>query len=166
MALGLLIARLILGLGLAGHGAQKLFGLFGGYGISGTGGFMESLGWKPGHLFAIAAGIGELGGGLLTALGFLSPLGPALIVLVMVAASLSVHLAKGFWSANGGYELPAMNIAGALAIGFCGPGAYSLDAGFGTGWSDPQTIWIMFGVAIGLGVINNAIRRPAPTPTV
>ncbi|HEY8370791.1 MAG TPA: DoxX family membrane protein, partial [Thermodesulfobacteriota bacterium] len=63
MDAALLIARLILGLGLAAHGAQKLFGWFGGYGIKGTGGFMETLGFRPGALFAVAAGLGEVGGG-------------------------------------------------------------------------------------------------------
>src|SRR5690242_16864534 len=76
MDAGLLIARLIVGFGLSAHGAQKLFGWFGGHGLKGTGGFFESLGFRPGVLFALAAGLGELGGGLFTAAGFLGPLGP------------------------------------------------------------------------------------------
>ena len=81
MAIALLIARLVLGGGMFAHGAQKLFGWFGGYGIKGTGGWMESMGFKPGNLFAAAAGLGEAGGGLLTALGIGGPLGPALVTV-------------------------------------------------------------------------------------
>src|ERR1041384_2571298 len=81
---GLLVARLALGLTLAAHGAQKLFGWFGGYGIAGTGGFFEQIGFRPGRLFAATAGLTELAGGLLVALGLLGPVGPALIVSVMI----------------------------------------------------------------------------------
>lgn len=91
MDAGLLIARLIVGLGLSTHGAQKLFGWFGGHGLQGTGGFFESLGFRPGVLFTLAAGVGEMGGALLTAVGFLSPVGPALITVVMLVAILTVH---------------------------------------------------------------------------
>jgi putative oxidoreductase len=73
MDAGILIARLIVGLAIAAHGAQKLFGWFGGHGLKGTAGFFESLGFRPGIFFALAAGLGELGGGLLTAAGFLGP---------------------------------------------------------------------------------------------
>ena len=86
MTTALLIARLLLGGALFAHGAQKLFGWFGGYGVKGTGGFMESLGFRPGPMFAIAAGLGETGGGLLTALGLGGPIGPALIIMVMIVA--------------------------------------------------------------------------------
>src|SRR5689334_21517873 len=102
----LLIARVILGLSLAAHGAQKLFGWFGGYGVAGTGGFFENLGFRPGSLFAIAAGLGEAGGGILTALGLFGPAGPALIVLVMTVAILTVHARAGFFATANGLELP------------------------------------------------------------
>ena len=78
MDAGLVVARVVLGLLMASHGAQKLFGWFGGYGIAGTGGFLESLGFRPGRLFARTAGLGEFGGGLLVALGLFGPVGPAL----------------------------------------------------------------------------------------
>src|ERR1044072_3276783 len=84
--LGLLVARVVLGLLMAAHGAQKLFGWFGGYGIAGTGGFMESLGFRPGRFFAAAAGTTEFAGGLLVALGLLGPLGPAMIISTMIVA--------------------------------------------------------------------------------
>lgn len=127
MSAAVLIARLILGLGVASHGAQKLFGWFGGPGPAGTGRFMEGLGFRPGVLFAVLAGCGELAGGLLLALGSLGGLGPALVILVMLVAIVTVHIDKGFYASGGGWELPAMVIAGALALDFGGMGSYTLD---------------------------------------
>ena len=163
MAIALLISRILLGSWLFAHGAQKLFGWFGGYGPKGTGGFMETLGFRPGVLFAVAAGLGEAGGGALTILGLGGPIGPALIVMVMLVAIFTVHVSKGFWASNGGYELNAMNIAAALAIGFAGPGPYSLDAAIGAaaGWTD-ELRWIIFGFAVVLALVNLAVRRTAP----
>src|SRR5438445_13748985 len=88
----LLIARLIIGLGLAAHGMQKLLGWFSGYGLKGTAGFFESIGFRPGVLFALAAGLGEVAGGLLTAAGLFGPIGPSLIITVMVVAMFALHL--------------------------------------------------------------------------
>ena len=165
MATALLLARLLLGGALFAHGAQKLFGWFGGYGVKGTGGFMETLGFRPGALFAIGAGLGEAGGGLLTAFGLGGPIGPALIIMVMIVAILTVHAPKGFWNTNGGYELNTMNIAAALTLAFVGFGAYSLDAVLGIAdvWSDASR-WIVLGVAILLALGNVAARRTAPGP--
>src|SRR2546423_14619965 len=95
MDAGLLLIRLVIGLVMAAHGAQKLFGWFGGYGIAGTGGFFETIGFRPGKLFAALAGLGEFGGGLLLALGFLGPLGGALILSVLVVAAVTSHLGQG-----------------------------------------------------------------------
>ncbi|MBV9647886.1 MAG: DoxX family membrane protein [Candidatus Eremiobacteraeota bacterium] len=149
---------------MAAHGAQKLFGWFGGYGLAGTGGFMETLGWRPGQLFALGAGLGELLGGLLIVLGVGGPVGPALVVMVMIAAILAVHLPKGFWNSNGGYEVNSMYVALALALAFVGFGAYSVDRALGW-WvlPDQGQIWIALAIGAALGVINNFIRRPAPT---
>jgi putative oxidoreductase len=164
MDTALLIVRLIIGLGLAAHGAQKLFGWFGGYGLKGTGGYFEGvLGYRPGVLFAAAAGLGEFGGGLLTALGLLNPIGPALIVMVMLVATLTVHIKNGFFTSNNGYELPLVYIAGALAIAFAGPGAYSADGPIGfTALADSGRTWIILAIAVVLALINTVIRRPAP----
>ena len=163
MDIALLIVRLIVGLAIAAHGAQKLFGWFGGYGIAGTGGFMETLGWRPGRLFALGAGLGEFLGGVLTVLGLGGPIGPALIIMVMVAAILAVHLPKGFWSSNGGYELNSMYVAVAIALAFTGFGAYSLDRALGwTLLGEPAQIWITLAIGALLGVINNFVRRSAP----
>jgi putative oxidoreductase len=164
MATALLIARLLLGGALFAHGAQKLFGWFGGHGIKGTGGFMESMGFRPGALFAAAAGLGEAGGGILTALGLGGPIGPALIVLVMIVAILTVHIKNGFWQSAGGYELNTMNIAGALILAFVGFGPLSLDAALGIEgiWTDPLR-WIVLGAAVLLALGNVAVRRTAGT---
>ena len=102
MSVGLLILRLVVGLGLAAHGAQKLFGWFGGYGIAGTGQFLEGLGFRPGRLHAVQAGLAELIGGLLLAAGFLTPLGAAALVAVMLVAAVSVHFKGGYFAQSGG----------------------------------------------------------------
>jgi putative oxidoreductase len=166
MDTGLLIARLILGFGLAAHGAQKLFGWFGGYGLKGTGGFFEGLGFRPGALFAAAAGLGEFGGGLLTAAGLFGPVGPALIIVVMLVGMVSVHWQNGFFSSKNGIEFTLMNTAGALAIAFAGTGAFSLDRVLGISqlWQ-PSTTWVVITVAVVLASVNLAVRRrPAPAP--
>src|SRR5437870_9117397 len=125
---GLLVARLIFGLVMAAHGAQKLFGWFGGYGIAGTGNFFESIGFRPGRLFAALAGLGEFGGGLLLALGFLGPIGPALILSVMIVAAVTSHLGKGLFAMNGGIEVPLLYAAVSTGLALTGPGRYSVDA--------------------------------------
>jgi putative oxidoreductase len=140
MDTGLLVLHVLAGLLVAGHGAQKLFGLFGGYGIEGTGGFMESLGLRPGRLQAIAAGTSELVGGLLIALGLLVPLGAALIVAVMVAATLTAHRGKPIWVTDGGAELPLVYATVVFALAAVGAGDISLDAVLdldvaGIGWA-------------------------------
>ena len=159
IALPLLIVRLVVGLGFAAHGAQKLFGWFGGYGLAGTGGFFEGLGFKPGKLFAGAAGAGELLGGLLLALGFGGPIGSMLIISVMVVAILAVHLSNGFFAPNG-IELPLLYAALAVTFAFVGFGAYSLDAALGwTGVWTPALAWLFVGLGIVGGLLNLAARR-------
>jgi putative oxidoreductase len=128
MDIGMLILRLVVGFTMAAHGAQKLFGWFGGYGLAGTGGFFEKLGFRPGKLQAFLAGVAEFGGGLLLAAGLATPVAAALIITVMVAAVGSIHLPKGFFNTNGGYEFNLVIVAAALALAFAGPGLYSLDA--------------------------------------
>ncbi len=163
MDFALLIVRLI-GLGFAAHGAQKLFGWFGGYGLAGTGGFFEGLGWKPGRYFAGAAGLCELLGGLLIFVGLGGPIGPMLMVAVMLTAAVAVHSPNG-WFAPNGVELNVVYLGLAVLLAFVGYGAYSLDAAFGLGsfWTTSS-----IGIALGLGVLgalgNLALRRkPAPS---
>jgi putative oxidoreductase len=166
MDTGILIARLILGLGLAAHGAQKLFGWFGGHGLAGTGGFMESLGFRPGRQFALAAGLGEFGGGLLTAAGLLGPVGPAAMIAVMVVAMLTVHRGHGFFAEGNGVELPLLYATGALALAFAGPGAYSLDRLLGIApFAGPAATWTLLLLAVAAGAANLALRRPAVRAT-
>src|ERR687887_982090 len=104
MDLALLVLRLVVGLTFAAHGAQKLFGAFGGHGIDGTAGFFEAIGLRPGRLHAWAAGSAEFFGGLLIALGLVTPFAAAALIAVMTAAIFSVHLRNGFFSTNNGYE--------------------------------------------------------------
>ncbi|PTM56530.1 DoxX family protein [Desmospora activa] len=124
--LGLLIIRLVIGLTMAGHGAQKLFGWFGGHGIKGTGGFFESIGIKPGTTMAVLAGLSELIGGLLFAAGVLTPVAALLIVGTMLVAIVKVHGKSGFWVSEGGIEYNLILIAIAVGVALTGPGAYTL----------------------------------------
>lgn len=126
MNLGLLIIRLVVGLLFVGHGAQKLFGWFGGYGLKGTGGWLESIGVKPGVLMALLAGLAEVAGGLLLAAGLWMPVAAALIVAVMLVAILTVHGKNGLWVTGNGIEYPLVLIAVAVGLALIGPGAYVL----------------------------------------
>lgn len=123
--LGLFLARVVFGCYLAVHGAQKLFGLFGGRGLDATGAGFDSMGMKPGKLMAAVAGASELGGGLLTATGIADPLGPLMIAGTMAVAS-TTHRKNGALSSNGGFELPLTNMAMAVALMSAGTGALRL----------------------------------------
>lgn len=129
--LATLVLRLVVGGLMTGHGAQKLFGSFGGPGMEGTTGFMEMLGLKPGRPWAQAAGASEFGGGLLTLLGLLNPLGPLGIIGSMAMAARTAHGDKPIWVTEGGAELPVTNIAAATALMLAGPGKYSFDRALG-----------------------------------
>jgi len=159
---GLLIARLVFGLVMAAHGAQKLFGWFGGYGIAGTGGYLESIGFRPGKLFAFGAGFGELVSGLLIALGFLGPIGPALMLSVMIVAAVSVHLKGGLFAMNNGIELPLLYATAAVAIAFTGFGAFSLDALLGVA-STPLITSAALAIGVAGGLATLGLRRPPVT---
>src|SRR5438067_4291803 len=129
MNLGLLILRVVVGGLIVGHGTQKLFGWYGGYGLDGTGGFFESVGHRPGRTMAMIAGLSEAGGGLLLVLGLFTPLGSAMIIGTMIVAAYSVHKDNGLWATNGGYELPLINAAVAAGLAFTGAGPCSLHPG-------------------------------------
>lgn len=165
LSAGLLIARLALGLAMAAHGAQKLLGWFGGYGLKGTGGFFEGLGFRPGVAFAAAASLSEVVGGLLLALGFLGPIGPALIIGVMIVATVTVHIKNGFFAATNGFEVAYLYAGGAAALLLTGPGLYSLDAvlGLDSLWT-PTVVWGVLAAGIAGGFANLLLRRTVPTP--
>ena len=140
MRLITLSARLLIGGLFVGHGTQKLKGWFGGYGIDGTAGFMESLDMHPGRRNAIAAGVTETAGGAMLALGLGTPLAAAAITGTMITAIRKVHLPNGVWNASGGWEFNAVLIAAVALIVEQGPGRVSFDAAFGTerkgaGWA-------------------------------
>jgi putative oxidoreductase len=158
--LAALILRGVLGGLLAGHGAQKLFGSFGGPGIEGTSGFMEMLGLRPGKPWAILAGLSEFGGGVLTLLGFLSPLGPIGVIGSMAMATTKAHWGKPIWVTEGGAELPVTNIAAAVALILNGPGRYSLDRALGTRLPD----WLApLGLAgVILAIVYAGVGVPEP----
>jgi putative oxidoreductase len=148
--LGLLILRVVTGGLLAGHGAQKLFGSFGGPGIDGTTGMMESMGMRPGRLWAQIAGASEFFGGIFTALGFMHPLGPLMTLGPMGVAIRKVHWGKPIWVTSGGAELPVMNVAAATALLVAGPGIFSVDTILRTRLSLKGFFLTVFGLGLGL----------------
>jgi putative oxidoreductase len=162
MSIAFLIVRLILGLSFMAHGTQKLFGWFGGGGITGTGDFFEGLGYRPGKTFAAMAACGETIGGFLTLLGAGGALGPVLIVIVMLVAIGSVHYKRGFFVANGGWELNTAYIAAAVAVAFAGNGLYSIDGYLGMRFlTDPVQVGYAFAAAVIVAALNLLSRRPA-----
>jgi putative oxidoreductase len=149
MSYGLLLVRLVIGGTMFGHGAQKLFGWFGGGGPQGTAGFMGQLGFRAPLLMAIAAGLGETGG-VAFAAGLLTPLAALGIAVVMINAITLVHWSKGFFNGNGGLEFPLTLLTVAVAVAATGPGRFSLDHAFG--WDDNLS-----GVWWGVGVLGAAL---------
>jgi putative oxidoreductase len=163
MSIGILLLRVVVGLVLAAHGAQKLFGWFGGPGLGAAGAMFEQLGFAPGRRNALAAGLAEVGGGLLLAFGLLTPLAAAVLVGVMVVAGVSVHWRHGFFGQNGGYEYLLVLGLAAVSLAFTGPGPFSLDAVLGL-----ERSGVLWGLAaFVLGVVAGALKlatRRLPTP--
>jgi putative oxidoreductase len=149
MSLALLVLRLVVGLLLAGHGAQKLFGWFGGTGLKGTAGWFATMGFKPGIAWAVMAGVLEFGGGLLFALGLFSPLGSLMIAASMLTAIAKVHWPK-LWATTGGFELPLVNLAVVIAVGLAGdPGGLALDRVYRTAL--PSGAFVVGGLVVIMG---------------
>ncbi|HEY6806650.1 MAG TPA: DoxX family protein [Pyrinomonadaceae bacterium] len=166
--LGLLIVRVLFGAAIAAHGAQKLFGWFGGYGLKGTGGFFETIGFRPGLAFAAAAGLSEFGGGLLLVLGLFTPLGAAAVLSAMIVAAISVHLKNGFFVQNNGYEPAFLYGAAALALALTGAGAYSLDGELALSFFGLSSVKVALIVAslVGAGLTLASRRQPAAQPSI
>lgn len=163
MDIGLLIARLVFGLMVAVHGCQKLFGWFGGPGISGTAAYLEGLGFRPGRLFVLANVFAEFGGGVLLALGLFEPAAAAAIISNMIVAIATVHWRNGLLALTNGIELPLLYLAAAFSLALTGPGNYSLDVVLGLGqlWT-PQVTAIVLAAGVVGGFTSLVVRRSGP----
>ena len=165
LSIGLLIARVVVGLLMAAHGTQKLFGWFGGYGLKATGDFFAQLGFRPGRAFAAAASLTEITSGLLIALGLFGAIGPALMISVMVVAAVTVHWGHGLFAATNGVEVPVLYSAAGLGLALTGFGPYALDPWLGLSnvWTPTITV-ITLALGFAGGVANLALRaRPGTT---
>lgn len=169
--MALLVLRLVFGLLLAAHGTQKLFGWFGGPGLKGTAGWLGSMGMRPAWFWALMAGGSEAGGGLLLALGFLSPLGSLGVIAAMLMAILKAHWGKGIFASGGGSELPLTYLVVAFALALIGGGQYSLDSALGVALPMPVTfivglVAVLGGIAVALATESHATAaRPQAQET-
>lgn len=159
---GLLVLRVVVGLLLAAHGAQKLFGWFGGSGMTGFTGFTRSLRLRPAPFWAWVGALSEFSGGLLLALGLATPLAAAAIISDMLVAIATLHWQNGIWTANGGYEYNLVLITVAAALGIAGAGAYSLDAVSGLYW--PVAVFAAAVVLGSAGAVVGLATRGQPAP--
>jgi putative oxidoreductase len=163
MDYGLLLLRVVVGLTMFAHGSQKLFGWFGGGGLGGTRGWLGSMGFRPPGLLALAVALAE-SSGLLLALGLLTPLGALGIASAMFVAIVSVHLSKGFFVSNGGFEYNLVLLTSAAAVAAIGPGRFSLDRAFHID-DNLSGVWWGVGVLVLAVVLGGAVLtvfRTAP----
>jgi putative oxidoreductase len=159
MDLALLLLRLVAGLLLAGHGAQKLFGWFGGTGLARTRAHLASLGFRPASMWAVIGAGSELTGGLLLALGLASPLGSIMAAAAMAVAITKMHWPK-LWAQDHGYEYALVLFVVAVAVGIAGPGAYSLDAVLGTALPHAAAGALVLAAAVGY-LVGMLTAQPA-----
>src|SRR5712664_1845806 len=165
-AAGILILRLVIGLTLAAHGAQKLFGWWGGSGMKGWTGAMNHMRIRPATPWAWASALAEFGGGLGLALGFLNPLPSFAIAGSMLVAIALVHLPKGFFNTKGGYEFNLAILAAVAAVALIGSGPYSLDAALGIRFPEPVTLIVMtvlLIVGVGSALVVRAPEQATET---
>jgi putative oxidoreductase len=164
MSYGLLLLRVAVGGIMAAHGAQKVFGWWGGPGMAGTVGMCTNLGYRWPFLMGVALAASELGGGVALAAGLLTPLAALAVTVVMLTAVYLVHWPRGFFNTGGGYEFNLLIAAAAIAIVATGPGRYSLDRALG--WENDITgAWWAVGVAVAAVVVALLVltvgrRRP------
>jgi len=158
--LALLILRLVTGLTIAAHGSQKLFGWFGGGGWAGSLKMAQGLRLRPVPFWALMSGLAEFGGGVLLALGLLSPIGSLGVMAAMLMAIITAHWPR-FFNSNRGMEFPLLILTSALTVGISGPGAYSLDALIGLALPEPVSLLVGIGLVIVGIVLALATRQPA-----
>ena len=164
--LGLLILRIFLAMVVLAYGLQKL-GFLGGYGIKGTGGWLESIGFKPGSLWIWPVVLAEVGGGLLILLGLGGPIGPGLIAADLTVATIGFHSPNGFWNANGGWSWVSALAAAAFSLALTGFGAYGLDRVLNLTYPDvllPAWLIAVFVVAGVALVVQRSNKSAAPAP--
>jgi len=161
MSVALLILRLVAGLTVAAHGAQKLFGWFGGPGFTRMAKGLQTQGFRPAWLWTCLVILGEFGGGLSLALGFLTPLGAAGVFAAMLMATIKVHWKNGFWNSKRGLEFPLSLMTIAVAIGISGPGNYSLDTLFGIVLPETLLFCVLAVAALLVDVIGLYSSRSA-----
>ncbi len=164
--LGSLLVRGLVGPLFIGHGAQKLFGSFGGHGLEGTSGFFESIGLRPGRRHATAAGVTELSAGTMLTLGLATPVAASMVTGTMVTAIRKVHLSAGPWVTNGGWEYNAVLIAAVTALAEAGPGPLSVDASRFPHFHGPAlaALGLAAGVAGSYLATHPALNPPGPAP--
>ena len=161
VSIALLLLRLVVGLTLAVHGTQKLFGWFAGPGLARLMQGFERQGFNPVWLWVSFVILGEVGGGLSVALGFLTPLGAAGIFGAMFMATFKSHWKKGFIVSKGGYEYTLVLMAVSIALGLIGPGSYSLDALFGIILPEALLFGALAVAALFVDIIGLSISRSA-----
>jgi len=150
--LALAIPRIVVGLILAGHGSQKLFGWFGGHRLAGTAGFFASTGVRWAKPLALLVGLAELLGGLGLAFGLATPVAAAAVSVVMLGAVVLAHWPR-LWVTNGGFEYPLVNLAVAAQFGLYGPGAYALDPWLGLSRYLPLPQAYLAGLAVAVLIV-------------
>jgi putative oxidoreductase len=161
VTIGLLVLRIVLGLTVAAHGAQKLFGVFEGSGLQKFAGMLESMGVRPGRYWALVSAVAEFAGGILVAAGLFTPVAALVVAGNLLVAILTVHVSKGFWNTKGGYEYPLTLVAGMLAISLVGPGRAAVDTLIGLSLPEPIT-WVITAFIVLLGALAAVYGRKLP----